>query len=784
MSIVMRVFLSMGVLVTLSVLVGGFGSYQTRNVADIFIEYRKTAKGSLLATDVAEDMFEARIASLKYRASKDASYIDELSQNTGEIVALEAAFAEVLLDYPDSPAVEGIIADLRTYEGNMRAAYAVQNERDVVVSQTEEIGRKARQQLTEIMETALEDNDAEASSRAGIASTDLMLARFYLEKYLVDNKPEDAERSATELTAARQGMTRLLTVLENPRRRNLAMQTIADIDAFGELSTQVTELIEKRNALYAEMDAIGPEILIQVEAIQDQIVARQDTLGPLGQARAANAIVIVLSVVALGVVLGAILAFVNGRQIKRKLAKVTADMTELANGNLDVALNTQEQTLEVRQMNDAMVVFQNNAREARSLDQQMKEKAAADREQERAMQEKEAARAREEEEARQRGFEKEKKRAALVQSFQSEIEQVLGRAADGDFAVRMDEGQSDDDMRNLACVINELLRSIETNISDVVTNLNALAQGDLGVTIDGKRKGSFARMQGDFNSALQELGATMQHILGSSSIVAGTASELESASLIMSKRGEETASSIEETSAAIEEIASSIKQVVGSAKAANDATRLVQEKASESRVVADKTEASIQALTDASAKINSVVQVIEDIAFQINLLALNAGVEAARAGEAGRGFSVVASEVRALAQRSQEAVQEIGTVIQENNRTVDEGVRQVAKSRKTLEDIASEVEVTAKQIADITMAVEEQSSGIEEVRSAVTAIDNTSQENAASLEELTASNISLSQEATALNKAVSQFRGLDADAPKGGIATATHEDQTPARLTA
>ena len=105
-------------------------------------------------------------------------------------------------------------------------------------------------------------------------------------------------------------------------------------------------------------------------------------------------------------------------------------------------------------------------------------------------------------------------------------------------------------MRNLSSVINGLLGSIETNIADVVTKLNALAQGDLGVTINGRRKGSFARMQGDFNSALQELAAAMQHILGSSSLVAGTASELESASLIMSKRGEETASSIEETSAA------------------------------------------------------------------------------------------------------------------------------------------------------------------------------------------------------------------------------------------
>ncbi|WP_299968451.1 methyl-accepting chemotaxis protein [uncultured Roseobacter sp.] len=174
---------------------------------------------------------------------------------------------------------------------------------------------------------------------------------------------------------------------------------------------------------------------------------------------------------------------------------------------------------------------------------------------------------------------------------------------------------------------------------------------------------------------------------------------------------------------------------------------------------------------------NRVVKVIEDIAFQINLLALNAGVEAARAGEAGRGFSVVASEVRALAQRSQEAVQEISQVIDQNNQSVEAGVEQVALSREALEGIMSEVEVASGQISDIALAVEQQSVGIEEVNTAIRSIDTTAQTNAAALEEMTASSVSLSEEAKVLAETLGQFHGVAQEKREADPANLAPPDQ-------
>jgi len=361
------------------------------------------------------------------------------------------------------------------------------------------------------------------------------------------------------------------------------------------------------------------------------------------------------------------------------------------------------------------------------------------------------------------------KRTAALQELLTDFDGVTA-ASQGDFKAHMRVNFDERDLKGIAERMNNLMTTIETNIGDVVINLNALAQGDLECEIVGTRCGAFGRMQTDFNSAILTLKTTMFRISDSSLAVASNASELEGASQIMSQQGENTACALEDASNAIEKITSSVKHVVLSTREANQATKLIQKKTSESRIVSDQTEASINRLTEASRKINSVVKVIEDIAFQISLLALNAGVEAARAGEAGRGFSVVASEVRALAQRSQDAVQEIGIVIEENNRTVQDGVSQVTKTRQTLEEIAGQVEEASQKISEISSTVEEQATAMEEVRTTVVTIDASAQKNAASLEELSASNTVLSQEAKAMNELVKTFKGLNSDSASGQVA--------------
>ncbi|NHB97057.1 methyl-accepting chemotaxis protein [Photorhabdus stackebrandtii] len=225
----------------------------------------------------------------------------------------------------------------------------------------------------------------------------------------------------------------------------------------------------------------------------------------------------------------------------------------------------------------------------------------------------------------------------------------------------------------------------------------------------------------------------------------------------LSSRTEEQAASLEETAASMEQLTATVKQNAENARQASELAVSASKTASKGGELTTNVVETMDAIANSSKKISAIISVIDGIAFQTNILALNAAVEAARAGEQGRGFSVVAGEVRDLAQRSAEAAKEIKTLISESVQRVSQGSELVSDAGKTMNELVASVNRVTELMAEIAAASDEQSRGIHQVAQAVTQMDQVTQQNAALVEQSAAAAAALEDQADILVKTVAQF---------------------------
>ncbi|MBN9029631.1 MAG: HAMP domain-containing protein [Rhizobiales bacterium] len=393
--------------------------------------------------------------------------------------------------------------------------------------------------------------------------------------------------------------------------------------------------------------------------------------------------------------------------IARPLDMLSGTMTTLANGNLDVAIAETERRDEIGGMARAVQVFKDNGLRTRALEASSQAERTA--------------------------VEAERERNSDIERVRANaMAQATGGLAEG---------------------------------------LKRMANGDLGFELTQSFSPEFETLRHDFNAAVTQLRTTLQAVSEVTVSIDGGSRELSQAASDLSRRTEQQAAALEETAAALDEITANVSQSSKRAEEARSKASEANSSADRSAKVVSEAVAAMQRIEESSGQISNIIGVIDEIAFQTNLLALNAGVEAARAGEAGKGFAVVAQEVRELAQRSAQAAREIKELIRHSAGEVEGGVRLVTETGEALKVIGQHVNDINVQLDAIATSAREQSVGLAEVNAAVNQMDQTTQQNAAMVEQSTAASSSLALEADRLRQLVGKFQVGDA-AVAGGRAFA------------
>ncbi|MCT9813429.1 methyl-accepting chemotaxis protein [Acidovorax sp. Be4] len=303
-----------------------------------------------------------------------------------------------------------------------------------------------------------------------------------------------------------------------------------------------------------------------------------------------------------------------------------------------------------------------------------------------------------------------------------------------------------------------ITRSITRPLAQAVEVADRVASGDLSGKILVKSQDEMGHLLSALQRMQQSLVQTVTAVRGNAQGVAAGSTQIAEGNSDLSGRTEEQASALEQTAAAMEQLGSAVSHNADNARQANQMAVSASSVAAQGGEVVAKVVETMKSIDESSHKISDIISVIDGIAFQTNILALNAAVEAARAGEQGRGFAVVAGEVRALAQRSAEAAKEIKQLINHSVERVEQGSRLVDQAGKTMTEVVTSIRRVTDIMGEISAASHEQNTGMAQVSEAVTQMDQTTQQNAALVEEMAAAASSLNTQAQSLVEAVAVFK--------------------------
>ncbi|VXC96412.1 Chemotaxis protein [Pseudomonas sp. 8Z] len=347
-----------------------------------------------------------------------------------------------------------------------------------------------------------------------------------------------------------------------------------------------------------------------------------------------------------------------------------------------------------------------------------------------------------------------------IQALTEDTQMLSQAATEGRLDTRADAQRHKGDFRRIVEGINSTLEAIIIPLSEGMSVIAGLAEGDLTRNMSGEYQGHLHELQQSLNTTVSKLGEIIGQVHQSTSSLSSAAEEISATAQSLSHAASSQAASVEQTSAAMEQMSASIAQNTENARITDGMAGKASTEASEGGQAVRDTVAAMKTIADK-------IGIVDDIAYQTNLLALNAAIEAARAGEHGKGFAVVAAEVRKLAERSQVAALEISEVAKSS-------VSLAERAGTLLDHMLPSIAKTSDLVQEISAASEEQSTGVKQISATMGQLSDITQQNAAAAEELAATSEEMTSQSVNLQNLMQFFQ----------LAVRNSATNTPARTTA
>ena len=675
------------------ILILGFVLFATKSInetSDGFSEYRRIAKNGRTISNIDISLLRMNSSILEYIKSHQKSSIDEFNKEFVEIKALVNLGVENLKNPTIKAQMQDIDKSLDNYKNSFSKVVNYMQTRDNILNENlYKNGKKVEQILSSAIVKESESRNSESSFEISKLLNDVLIMRIYVLKFVETNSNDDFEVVKKNISLITNELKDIKSILgqRNATEIKEFETTLKNyengiLELYETINSRNSVIKDELNVLTKKIQNLAHEILVSESKIQDDIGSNVDGLNSLVK-------VVILIVGLIILIVGVVVSMTISKNISNLLETfedgLFAFFAYLNRDKLTVDLIKINTNCEFGQM--AKVVNENIIKT-------------------------------------QKGIEEDRR---LI----DETIAVLGEFEQGDLCQRLNLSVSNPALMQLKEVLNNMASNLENNIDNVLKVLEQYSNYNYLNKIDQKGLKEYLLK---LSNGVNTLGDSITQMLvenKTNGLTLGKSSNVLLANVDkLNLSSNEAAASLEETAAALEEVTSNVRNntqnIAQMAKLSSEVTA----SASQGEKLANETTVAMDEINNQVNLINEAIGVIDNIAFQTNILSLNAAVEAATAGEAGKGFAVVAGEVRNLASRSAEAAREIKTIVENATSKANQGKSIATNMIEGYKELNQNISQTISLISDIQNASKEQLLGIEQINDAVTQLDRQTQQNA------------------------------------------------------